>query len=134
MAGSGSGTGILEASPGTLAVVIVFFLFVTLGTEHALRAVKRALARRRRLGLLAAVTNLANELMLLGLASLLLSALEPAVVKICSPATGRMEPWLTNVHGCACCLLRTEGVSRCFIEVRAHPRHSFWQLAEYHSS
>lgn len=110
-------SGILETSPGAIALLIVFFLVVTLGIEHGLHHLKNFLKRRNKHGLLAAVTNLANELMLLGVASLLLTAIAPAVTKICLPAKSQMRPWLSNVQGCACCLTRTEGVSHCFIEV-----------------
>lgn len=111
-------SGILEASPGAIALLIVFFLVVTLGIDHGLHHLKHYLKRRNKHGLLAAVTNLSNELMLLGVASLLLTAIEPAVTKVCLPAKSQMKPWLSNVQGCACCLTRTEGVSHCFIEVR----------------
>lgn len=113
----GGESGILEASPGAIALLMVFFLIITLGIENGLHHLKAYFERRNKHGLLAAVTNLSNELMLLGVAGLLLTAIEPAVTKICMPESKLMDPWLSNVEGCACCLLRTEGVSKCFIEV-----------------
>lgn len=102
-------------------MIIVFFLIFTLGLEFLLHRTRRALRRRRKAGLLAAVNHLSSELMLLGSASLILIALEPTLEKVCLPANSVMRPWLSHVSadGCACCLLRTEGVSDCFLEVGA---------------
>lgn len=55
--------------------------------------------------------------MLLAVASIFLTALEPAVTKVCLPADQTMQPWLLHVNGCACCLAKTEGVTPCFLEV-----------------
>jgi hypothetical protein len=77
----------------------------------------KLLQRRKKFGLLAAVNNLSNELMLLAVATLFLTALEPAITQICVPSGNSMPPWLANVNGCACCLAKTKGVTACFIEV-----------------
>lgn len=55
--------------------------------------------------------------MLLAVATLFLTALEPALTQICMPSGNTMPPWLANVNGCACCLAKTKGVTACFIEV-----------------
>eukprot|EP00882_Tetradesmus_deserticola_P030280 GHRQ01033981.1.p1 GENE.GHRQ01033981.1~~GHRQ01033981.1.p1 ORF type:complete len:226 (+),score=26.38 GHRQ01033981.1:198-875(+) len=123
MAGGGNEhtKGILETSPGAIAVILVFFLLVTLGFEKGLHYVRRSLRRRKKFGLLAAVNNLSSELMLLAVATLFLTALEPAITKICMPSGDTMKPWLAYVNGCACCLAKTEGVTACFIEDRQCP-------------
>ncbi|KAF6252972.1 hypothetical protein COO60DRAFT_478769 [Scenedesmus sp. NREL 46B-D3] len=113
--------GILETSPGAIAVLIVFFLLVTLGFEKGLHHAQQSLRRRKKFGLLAAVNNLSSELMLLAVAALFLTALEPAITQICLPAGSPMKPWLANVNGCACCLAKTKGVTECFIEDRQCP-------------
>ncbi|GBF95378.1 hypothetical protein Rsub_07806 [Raphidocelis subcapitata] len=111
----------LESSPAVIAVIMVFFLLVTTGLDAALRATRRALRRRRKLGLLAAVNHLSSELMLLAVASLVLTAVEPRLEHLCLPTKGTMRPWLIHVHGCACCLTRTAGVSECFLRDRECP-------------
>ncbi|KIY94682.1 hypothetical protein MNEG_13280 [Monoraphidium neglectum] len=58
---------------------MVFFLVVTLGLEASLHHIRAFLRRRRKAGLLAAVNHLSSELMLLGVASLILTALEPSL-------------------------------------------------------
>ncbi|WIA19678.1 hypothetical protein OEZ85_005606 [Tetradesmus obliquus] len=125
MAGGGSSNpharGLLETSPGAIAVIIVFFLVVTLGFEKGLHHVKHSLKRRKKLGLLAAVDNLSSELMLLSVATLLLTALAPAITTICMPQGNTYKPWLSNVKGCACCLAKTKGVTPCFMQERECP-------------
>ncbi|WIA19680.1 hypothetical protein OEZ85_005608 [Tetradesmus obliquus] len=113
--------GILETSPAAIALLIVFFLLVTLGFEKGLHHARQSLRRRKKFGLLAAVNNLSNELMLLAVATLFLTALEPALTQICIPSGNTMPPWLANVNGCACCLAKTKGVTACFIEDRQCP-------------
>ncbi|KAI8463937.1 MAG: hypothetical protein J3K34DRAFT_462197 [Monoraphidium minutum] len=121
---------ILEASPGVIAIIMIFFLVFTLGLEHALRAARAALRRRRKAGLLAALGHLSSELMLLGVASLVLTALQPQLEVICYPARHAMAPWLSHVDGCACCLTRTRGVSKCFLESRQCPADFASRCAE----
>eukprot|EP00775_Hariotina_reticulata_P006178 gene6178-6416_t len=148
--GAEGDSGILEASPGALAVLVVAFLVITLGLERVLHVLRKWLQRvlllglalplvwdcdsfvnRNKRGLLAAVDNLASELMLLSVASLCLTALEPAVTKICLPAKNMLRPWLSNVQGCACCLARTQGVSECFLRDRMCPAN-FLELCGEH--
>jgi hypothetical protein len=78
---------------------------------------RKLLQRRKKFGLLAAVNNVASELMLLSVATLMLTALAPAITRICTPAGNVYKPWLANVEGCACCLAKTKGVTPCFTEV-----------------
>jgi hypothetical protein len=75
-------------------------------------------AHRNKKGLLKATNNLANEIMLLGVASLLLMACTPALTRVCTPKEHTFKPWLYNVKPCACCLSRTKGVSPCFLKAR----------------
>jgi hypothetical protein len=95
---------------------MVFFLVVTLGLEASLHHIRAFLRRRRKAGLLAAVNHLSSELMLLGVASLILTALEPSLETVCLPARSQMRPWLDHVQGCACCLQRTHGISECYLQ------------------
>jgi hypothetical protein len=90
---------------------------VTLTLDFLLHRLRAFLRRRRKAGLLTAVNHLSGELMLLGVASLLLTAIEPRLEHICLKTGDAMRPWLFRVEGCACCLARTEGVSECFLQV-----------------
>jgi hypothetical protein len=79
---------------GVIAVIMVFFLVVTLGLEHGLRLARRALARRNKAGLLAALNHLSSELMLLAVASLILTAVTPSLEHVC------MRPkWVPGAPG-----------------------------------
>lgn len=71
------------------------------------------------------------EIMLLGLAVLLLNVCENKISATCYKIQGHgggggLQPWLSNVvgtdkvKGCACCLAKTEGVTECFTQVRLH--------------
>lgn len=68
--------------------------------------------------------------MLLGVASLILTAAEPRLERLCLPAQNTMRPWLSHVADCACCLARTEGVSECFLQVRVCAFCVFFVLVE----
>jgi len=74
---------------------------------------------RNKKGLLKATNNLANEIMLLGVASLVLMACTPTLTRVCTPKAHTFRPWLDNVKPCACCLSRTKGVSPCFLKASA---------------
>eukprot|EP00877_Chromochloris_zofingiensis_P011728 jgi/Chrzof1/6809/Cz19g10160.t1 len=116
-----AGQGMLEASPGAIALVMLFFLVVTLGFERLVHAVKHFLTKRKRFGLVAAVNSMSNEIMLLGLAALILVAIETPLTNKCARVETRMRPWLSHVHDCACCLTRTRGVTDCFLQERQCP-------------
>lgn len=102
---------------GAIALVMLFFLVVTLGFERLVHAVKHFLTKRKRFGLVAAVNSMSNEIMLLGLAALILVAIETPLTNKCARVETRMRPWLSHVHDCACCLTRTRGVTDCFLQV-----------------
>lgn len=106
-----------------LAVATLFSSCLTCRSCSVCYLLCAALQRRKKLGLLAAVDNLSSELMLLSVATLLLTALAPAITTICMPQGNTYKPWLSNVKGCACCLAKTKGVTPCFMQVRAALPH-----------
>lgn len=81
--------------------------------------------------------------MLLGLAILLLMVCEERIAQICHPikppsnppSNKGLQPWLSRVvgtkevKGCACCLAKTKGVSKCFLKVRGLAGLVCWGLA-----
>ena len=77
------------------------------------------LLSRNKLGLLAALDAMMNEILLLGFASLLLLMVQKNVSGLCfAEGDYKMSTWLDSVDGCACCLSRTEGVSDCYLKAR----------------
>ena len=77
------------------------------------------LLSRNKLGLLAALDAMMNEILLLGFASLLLLMVQKNVSGLCfAEGDYKLRTWLDSVDGCACCLSRTDGVSGCFLKAR----------------
>ena len=80
---------------------------------------RRFLLRRRKAGLVAALDTMTTEVMLLGVATLFLSAVERSVGGACVPAKDLgLSVWADFVTGCACCLPKTAGTSDCFVRDR----------------
>lgn len=117
----GAEISIMEASPGVISLIMFFFLVMTLGMEFFLERLRGWLRRRYKLGMLAAVNHLSSELMLLGAASLILTAMAPRLEHVCMPTKDTMRSWLSHVDSCACCLTRTRHISECFLESRMCP-------------
>ncbi|CAL8467379.1 g6916 [Coccomyxa elongata] len=114
-----SGTSLLETPPFVIAVVFLFFLVVTLGFEKILHHITHYLKKRGKHGLVAAMNNMTNELMLLGVATLLLLTFQKDIGQICIPSKAYAgKNWLDHVNGCACCLTRTAGVSPCYLRAK----------------
>ncbi|KAK9909834.1 hypothetical protein WJX75_008172 [Coccomyxa subellipsoidea] len=82
--GGGGGTSLLETPPYVIAIVFLFFLVVTLGFEKILHWITHYLKERGKHGLVAAMNNMTNELMLLGVATLLLLAFQKDIGRVCT--------------------------------------------------
>lgn len=122
--GGGAGPtepGFLDLPTFTLAALLAFFLVLSTLFERGTHWLIHFLKRRKRNGLAQAVSNLVNELTLVGFVSLLLIVLQGPISSICVAYTpGPYEKWnlISNVHGCDCCLGSTDSVSTCFLETR----------------
>jgi hypothetical protein len=79
----GNGFSIAETSPLILTVALAFFIVVSFSLEYGLHRLHHKLAHQLRLGMLAALDNMKNELMLLGVASLLLITFENTISSWC---------------------------------------------------
>ena len=88
MAGGGgpgpSEPGFLDTPTYTLALLLLFFLVVSISFEWGTHWLIKWFRRRKRNGLAQAVVNLMGELTLVGLVSLLLIALQGPISSICS--------------------------------------------------
>ncbi|KAL3145465.1 Mlo15p, variant 2 [Trebouxia sp. C0010 RCD-2024] len=111
------GVSILETESYIVALVFLIFLVLFVATEKLLEWRQANLTRRHKVGLLAALDAVKLELMLFGVASLLLKVLEDSITSICMPVPSS-HPWtiLSQLNGCECCLENTKGVSECFLE------------------
>lgn len=122
--GEGAGPvepGFLDLPTFTLAALLAFFLVLSTLFERSTHWLIHFLKRRKRNGLAQAVSNLVNELTLVGFVSLLLIVLQGPISSICVSYTpGPYEKWnlISNVQGCDCCLGSTDSVSSCFLKTR----------------
>ncbi|KAK9829176.1 hypothetical protein WJX72_004342 [[Myrmecia] bisecta] len=113
------GTSLLETPPYVIALVFLCVLLITQGVDKALELIRKQMEKYNKKGLLAAMGNMTTELMLLGVATLILVAFQSNIGRICVQAKRYVgHTWLDNVHGCACCLAQTEGVSECYLQAR----------------
>ncbi|KAL4420149.1 hypothetical protein ABPG77_010365 [Micractinium sp. CCAP 211/92] len=113
--------GFLDLPTFTLAALLAFFLVLSTLFERSTHWLVHFLKRRKRNGLAQAVSNLVNELTLVGFVSMLLIVFQGPISSICvSYAPGPYEKWslISNVQGCDCCLSSTASVSTCFLETR----------------
>ncbi|KAL4859220.1 MLO-like protein 14 [Chlorella vulgaris] len=113
--------GFLDTPTFNLALLLFFMLAFSMLFEWSTKRLKLYLRRRKRNGLAQAVTNLVNEVTLVGLISLLLIVLQDPISKICmSYSPGVIETWtlIGNVRGCDCCLKYTDTVGSCFPDSR----------------
>ncbi|KAH7623763.1 putative MLO-like protein 11 [Nannochloris sp. 'desiccata'] len=119
MAGSvsieGLSTSLLETPTYVLAILLVFFLILTLGFEHGIHALKRTLRNRGRAGLVQAVDKAVLELTLLGFVSLILMLFQDYIPDICISYKTSQADWtlLQSLNDCPCCLSNTYGVTTC---------------------
>lgn len=113
----GEGVSILETESYTLALVFLIFLAVFITVEKLIKWRQAVLTRRHKVGLLAALDAVKVELMLFGLASLLLKVLESPITSICIPVPSTYR-WtmLSQLNGCECCLRHTKAISECFLD------------------
>lgn len=77
------GTSILETSPLVLAACMVFILGVTLFAEWLLHTLHHKLLKENRKGMIAALDAMKDELMLLGLAGLVLLSVGSTISRWC---------------------------------------------------
>jgi Mlo family len=105
----------LQTPTYILALVLVFFLILTLGFEHCIHALKRLLRNRGREGLAQVVDKAVLELTLLGFVSLILILFQDNIPDICIPYSIAQADWtlLQNLDDCPCCLSTTYGITTC---------------------
>jgi len=98
-----------------LAFILVFFLVLTLGFEHAIHAAKHGLRKIGRAGLADALEKIVLELTILGFVSLILLVFKDYVPNVCVNFSPVQEKWtmLDSVQGCPCCLSETNGITFC---------------------
>ncbi|KAL0030493.1 hypothetical protein WJX79_009941 [Trebouxia sp. C0005] len=112
-----TGASILETESYIIALVFLAFLALFITFEKVLEWRRASLKRRRKFGLLAAVEASTSELMLFGVASLLLTIFQDPIASICVKAPSSAS-WtiLSQLNGCPCCLKNTKSVTECFFE------------------
>ncbi|DBA84760.1 hypothetical protein WJX77_002067 [Trebouxia sp. C0004] len=112
-----TGASILETESYITALVFLTFLALFITFEKVLEWRRASLKRRRKFGLLAAVEASTSELMLFGVASLLLTIFQDSIASICIKAPSSAS-WtiLSQLNGCPCCLKNTKSVTECFFE------------------
>ncbi len=74
---------ILETSPVTLTTCLAVLIICSLILEKGLHALHNYLHERDRRGMISALDNMKNELMLLGFASLVLIMFENRIARFC---------------------------------------------------
>ncbi|KAJ9178153.1 hypothetical protein P3X46_010062 [Hevea brasiliensis] len=88
MAGGGGATSVrslLETPTWALATVCFIFIFLSLVIEHSIHLISQWLKKRRKNALFEAVEKLKTVLMVLGFMSLILTATQGLIIKICIP-------------------------------------------------
>jgi hypothetical protein len=78
-----AGSTVLETSPLILAALLSIFIVLCYIVETALHKLEHYLMGQYRFGMVTALSNMRNELMLLGMASLILLACEDELSRIC---------------------------------------------------
>ncbi|KAK9811612.1 hypothetical protein WJX72_006963 [[Myrmecia] bisecta] len=113
------GASFLETPTYFVAVVLFLFLAACLVFERTLHFLRKYLKKHNKHGLLAAVDCMATEVMLLGFVSLLLTALENDIAKICVPNT-HDTTWILagTLSHCPCCMKQTRHLTECFLELQ----------------
>jgi hypothetical protein len=92
------GTSILETSPLVLAGCMVFILGVTLFAEWLLHTLHHKLSKENRKGMLAALDAMKDELMLLGLAGLVLLSIGGTISRWCGESIARTPLGCDDAH------------------------------------
>jgi hypothetical protein len=106
-----AGSSMLETSPLVLVAILSIFIAACFVIEFGLHKLEHHLARR--VGLLAALGNMKNEVMLLGLASLVLLAFEDELSSVCGKLTPERPPSCAARRGLYCTLLCQNMSSTC---------------------
>jgi hypothetical protein len=78
-----AGYTLLETSPLVLAALLFTFIVFCYVVETALHMLEHYLLSQYRFGMVTALSNMRNELMLLGMASLILLACEDELASVC---------------------------------------------------
>ncbi|KAA6422761.1 MAG: hypothetical protein FRX49_07296 [Trebouxia sp. A1-2] len=113
MADETTGVSILETASYIIALVFLSFLVLFVAFEKFLEWRREQLRKHHKVGLLAALEAVQSEIMLFGLASLLLNLFEGPIVHAPSSSTWTI---LSQLNGCPCCLRNTKQVSDCWLE------------------
>ncbi|DBA84759.1 TPA: hypothetical protein ACH3X1_005802 [Trebouxia sp. C0004] len=117
MAGETTGVSILETASYIIALVFLALLVLFVTFQKLLDWRREQLRKHHKVGLLAALEAVQSEIMLFGLASLLLNLFEAPIGSICiHAATSSTWTILSQLNGCPCCLRNTKQVSKCWLE------------------
>lgn len=118
MAGE-EGASVLETKSYIISIVFLIFCVLFVLFEKLIEWRREHLTKRHKLGLLACLNAVTSEVMLFGLASLLLNLFEDPITKICIPASGSTS-WtiLSVLDGCPCCLRNTRDITECWLDGR----------------
>lgn len=111
----GLNASVLETPTFVLALVLCFFVLVTLALQHVYLGIQHWLRRSGREGLALAVEKMVLELTLLGFVSLILLLFQTNLPEVCIPYKGEGQEWtlLSNMGSCPCCLKDTAGLTTC---------------------
>ncbi|KAL0048084.1 hypothetical protein WJX82_007361 [Trebouxia sp. C0006] len=117
MADETTGVSILETASYIIGLVFLSFLVLFVTFEKWLEWRREQLRKHHKVGLLAALEAVQSEIMLFGLASLLLNLFQAPIGSICIHAPSS-STWtiLSQLNGCPCCLRNTKQVSDCWLE------------------
>ncbi|KAI8105738.1 hypothetical protein M9434_000320 [Picochlorum sp. BPE23] len=127
MSGGGAGSAeesVLETPTYSIALILLAFQVVSVVFSLIVKGIQRALLKRRKVGMLAAVNHSVHELTLLGFVSLVLIALQNTITNICVDKGYFDTSWtvLSSVYSegyCPCCLEHTNSVQQCVLEYAA---------------